>query len=263
MFAFKKTDIRFKQSQRGGIMDLFRTVAATPPAQPPAGAPPANPDPAKLATQQTNQTDANGVVPKEDPNSPTAPLDKHLKVWETGITEPDKPLFENFDPAKLRETLSKADIVNKVVTPDILAKIKAGGDDATSALVQALNAVGTSVLADSTVATKTIVESALEKQQAQFLAKLPGIIKSASSKDALMNDNPLLKHPTVQPIAEALHASFLQKNPNATHAEINAQVMDVMTAFGQVFAPKPAQTAAEKKAKDETDWDALFLGESS
>lgn len=263
--SFKHFDIRFKQSQRGGIMDLFRTVVATPPVVPPNQNQPGtgNTPPNPLDAKQTQQTGPNGLIPNPDPNAPQpSPLDAHKDVWQTTKTEEPKPLFENFDPVKLREALSKSDIVSKVVTPDILAKIKAGGDDAMAALAQAMNSVGTSVLADSTIATKTIVESALKKQQDQFLAQLPGIIRSASAKDALITANPILSHPTVQPIAEALQAQFLQKNPNATQAEINTQVMDVISAMGQVFAPKPKESPSDKNKKEETDWEALFLNSS-
>jgi len=250
-------------------MDVFRTIVAAPiSATPPNPTNPGTqtpPNQTPLDGKTSPQTAPNGLIPGNTKTEPASPLDVHKDVWQTAKTEEVKPLFENFDPAKIRELLSKNDIVGKVVTPDILAKIKAGGDDATSALTQALNALGSSVLADSTIATKTIVESALQKQQERFLAQLPGIIRSASAKDALMTANPILSHPTIQPIAEALQAQFLGKNPNATQAEINTQVMDVISAMGQVFAPKPKtpEKGPGSAKKDETDWDALFLGADS
>ena len=238
------------QSQRGGIMDLFRTPppAAQPPAQSPAPA-------------QSTQTAPNGVVPEQtpaqvDPNVPQAsPLDKHKDVWNTPPTPAEKPIFDGLDPAKVRETLSKQNLVGNIVTPEVAAKIAAGGEGAVQAFSESLNKLGQEVMSSQTLATTSIVEAALAKQAERFKAQLPDIVKRLSATDGLITENPLLNNPVVKPIAEALQDSFARKNPNATASELRTQVMDVLNALGTTFAPKPAETPAAKAAKaGEFDW---------
>ena len=237
------------QSQRGGIMDLFRTP---PPANPPAQSP---------APAQSAQTAPNGVVPEQtpaqvDPNAPQAsPLDKHKDVWNTPPTPADKPIFDGLDPAKVREALSKQNLVGNIVTPEVAAKIAAGGEGAVQAFSESLNKLGQEVMSSQTLATTSIVEAALAKQAERFKAQLPDIVKRLSATDGLITENPLLNNPVVKPIAEALQDSFARKNPNATASELRTQVMDVLNALGTTFAPKPAETPAAKAAKaGEFDW---------
>lgn len=255
---FRLRPITVLQSQRGGIMDIFRTAA---PAQPPA-----QPNP---ATKQTEQTAANGVVPDNaatqqqqvDPNAPPpSPLEKHKDVWNSPAPAAEKPIFDGLDPAKVREAIGKNDLTRGVMTPELSAKIAAGGEGAVQALQEAMNKVGQEVLSSATLSTASIVEAALAKQAQSFKAELPNIVKRLSASEGLITENPILNNPVVKPIAEALQESFQRKNPNATSKELQVQVMDVLSALGATFAPKPAETGNKKSGgAQETDW-GKFLG---
>ena len=257
MNTFRLRPISVFQSQRGGIMDIFRTAA---PAQPPA-----QPDP---GTKQTQQTAPNGTVPDNtvtqkvdtpDPNVQTSPLDKHKDVWNSPAPAADKPIFDGLDPAKVREAIAKNDLTQGILTPELSAKIAAGGEGAVHALQEVMNKVGQESLSRATLSTTSIVEAALAKQAQSFKAELPNIVKRLSAADGLITENPLVNNPVIKPIAEALQESFQRKNPNATAKELQIQVMDVLSAVGEAFAAKPADTTSTKKANGEQDW-GKFLG---
>jgi hypothetical protein len=246
-----------------GIMDVFSGMNpfGGSKQQTPAPAPGA-PNPQNLQTQQTPQTDANGVVPNENNPSQQSPLDKHSDLWKTTNTAPqNKPIFEGLDPEKLREAVSKNDF-SKVLSQDTLAKIKSGGDDAVAGFAEGMNALGQSLFTQQTLATTQIVEKALEQQRQQFEKMIPNLVRRASSADSLATENPAFRHPAVQPLVEALRTQFLTKNPSASAAEINEQIKDVMTGYAQAFAPAPAsdstQGSGRRAAAKESDWSAFL-----
>lgn len=266
--AFKNLNLRnnitIKQSQRGGIMDALFGPKPAPAPQPPK---PGDANPQNLQTQQTQQTDVNGVIPnpanpsqktEEQKQEDVSPLDKHKDVWNAPLPQAEKPIFEGLDPTKLQEALSKANVVGNIMTPELSAKIAAGGEGAVQALTQALNQVGQTVLANNATATAKMIDAALEKQQQRFQAQLPSLVKSLAARDGLVTQNPVLNHPVAKPIAEALQDSFLRKNPNATAGEIQQQVMDVFASLGEAFAAKPTTSTSAKKGADDVDW-GIFL----
>jgi hypothetical protein len=207
-------------------------------------------------THSSAQTDANGLIPKKE----ESPLDKHKGIWDTKDAVPnpfDKPIFDGLDPAKIHEAVSKNDFT-KVLTPELLAKIKGGGDEAASAFAEGLNKVAQSVFANNTVATTQIVEQALAKQQEKFNLILPTLVRKLSANDSLTTENPAFAHPVVQPVVGALQEAFVRKNPNASMAEINAQIRDVMEAMAGVFIKKPPTPTNSKQKSKEMDWEAYL-----
>ncbi len=237
------------------IFSIFKPT--TPPVNPPPGQNPQEVGKPLPGTQSTAQTDNNGVVPAQ--TDPGSPLDKHAKIWETPDTSKDTPpagLFDNVDPNKVMESARKVDF-SKSLTPELLAKIQSGGQEATAALAQSLNSVAQTVYAQSAMATTKIVEQALAKQQEQFNAQLPQLLKSHSTQENLLAANPLLANPAIQPLVGALKEQLIRKNPNATSGEIQSQVMDYFQALGSSFAPKPA-TPKGKQVRAEEDWDKFF-----
>lgn len=249
----------------GSVMErIFGNVPAQ--VAPPSGVnQPGQPLP---QTQQTQQTDPNGLVPKVEPTKEKSPLDGLEKLWETPTIDTSKEpkgLFEGLDHKKVLETAQKNDFAKLALTPEILQAAAKGGQEGVAALVSAMNGMSQQVYAQSAIATTQIVEQALAKQQEKFMAALPGIVKNSTSREAMIGANPMLAHPAVAPIAEALQVTFLKKNPNATSQEISLQVADAISKLGEAFGPKPVKTEAEKKAaavaaKSDFDWDSLLTG---
>jgi hypothetical protein len=257
------------------IMSMFRAQPAQPAAAQPTGPSQVNqPGVALPGTQSSPQTASNGMVPSQDqnlnvgqpnPNTPPAsPLDTFKDVWQTPTnsqTEPNTSMFGAVDQQKMMEAASKVDFA-KAVTPEQLQAIGAGGDGAVAAFAQAMNKVAQTVYAQSAFATTKIVDQALAKQQENFDARLPSMVKKFSVNENLQTDNPLLSNPALTPLVSALSDQLVRKNPNATSAEIQQQVNDYFAALGTTFAPKPVETPASRaaaKAAKQEDWSA-FLG---
>jgi len=258
-------------------MSIFQTLFGTTPATPQNPAPSAptgvaNPGQPLPGTQSSQQTAPNGTVPSQsqvmnpDPNAQTqttaSPLEAFKDVWQTPATDPNaatpQGMFANLDPAKLMQSAKQVDFT-KAVTPEMLAQIQAGGPEAMSAMVQAMNNVAQMGYAQSAIATTKIVEQALAKSKEQYDAQLPTMVKKFSATEATLANNPLLQNPAIRPVYEAVQSQLLLKNPNATTAEIQQQVGDFFSAMGAAFAPPAPQTAQQKAARTEEDW-SKFLG---
>lgn len=251
------------------IMDLFRSgnqtqaAAGTPQNLPPGQKPTSN----MPGTQGTQQTAPNGVVPdmtqvggmNPDTGDSTAvsPLEQFAKIWETDTTaKPDANAspFAGLDPKKLQDVASKINF-QSAVTPEILAKIQAGGAGAVEATLHAMNAMAQNVYAQSAIATTKIVEQGMNHQRTQLTTQLPGMVKGLNLSDSLATTNPILASPAVAPIAEALKTVLLQKNPHATSAEIEQQMTGYFDALAGSLGPKPV-TKTSGTAED--DWSKFF-----
>lgn len=229
------------------VMDFFRP--ATAPVTP---APSGNQTPGTglPSTTQTGKTDANGVVPKDaqgnplpgdkqkDPNDPLAGLDVFKDLW-TPIPDDKKPkapenMFTNLDPGKVMEAAAAVDF-SKKITPEIMAKVVAGGPEAGAEFVKALNTVAQQVYGQSGLATAKIVEAALKQAREQFMSELPALVRSHAVTDGVNTDHPAMANPALAPVVEALKQQMIIKNPTATAAEIKRTLNDYFTAMGAVF----------------------------
>jgi len=244
------------------LLDMFRTPA--PAIQQGQQVPP--------QPQGSPQTAANGVVPPAtgttNPPNPAevkiepAPLDTYKDLWQAPIVDPNKPdpnapIF-NFDPAKIQESASKMDF-SKMMKPETLAKITAGGDGATEAFLQTMNDFGRGMTVQSLQLTTGIVEKALEKQKEQFQAQLPEMFKTFQTRNSLSEANPAFNNPALKPIVESLQAQMQLKHPNASSKEINGLVNGYMEQLGTVFSPKKEETGSNGSGKgQETDWSAFL-----
>lgn len=252
------------------IMSLFRSAPKADPVQLPQGqggpTQVNQPGQALPGTSSSPQTAPNGMVPSgssQDPAPVVSPFDAFKDVWQsptTSAADPQGPMFGAVDPQKLMESAGKVDFA-KAVTPEMLAAVTAGGEGAAAAFAAAMNKVAQTVYAQSALATTKIVDQALTKAQEGYDARLPSMVKKFSVNENLQTSNPQLSNPALAPLVSALSEQLVRKNPNATSAEIQAQVSDYFAAIGTSFAPvapeTPASKAAAQKAKAE-DWSAFF-----
>jgi hypothetical protein len=258
-----------------GIMSMFSNMLGGQPA--PAGAAPAgNTAPANTpgsipATAPNTGATAPGTAPNGvnpgnadgNPKPDATPLDQFTDLWKNEPVDPNAPnsnsIFGDIDPKKFMEAAGKIDFT-KVVTPEQLQKITAGGEDAMASFAQALNAVAQSTYAQSAFASTKIVEQALQKAQAKLMADLPSHIKKQTVSDSLRSENPVFANPAVQPIISALESQLTVKFPNASAPEITQMARQYVEALGTSFAPKPQapESTGRPGTKEETDW-STFL----
>jgi len=245
-------------------MGLFDTIFGKAPEQPAPTqqlqpAPPGNIPTPQVAVDPNNPTapvvPVTPVVPEKIDESPLA---EFKDMWET------KPIVEdpNAPPAPVELTaeavqkiVAKTDF-SKVITPESMAAITAGGEGAAEAFAQAMNQVAQQVMVQSTMVGNKLTEQAVNKAREEFSASLPEMLRKQSSTDHLRSANPLFTNPAVKPVMEAIQSQLLQKHPNATNAEITTMSEKFIMAMGEEFSPKEV---INDNSTEGTDWDK-FMG---
>lgn len=205
---------------------------------------------------ETTGTAANGAIPPEG----GAPLDKYTQLWETdpNVTKPNPSDATVFGEVKGEDLLAAANGIDftKAITPDILEKIKAGGDAGVQATLEAINKVTQLNYAQSAHTTTKLIEQAISKARDQFTASLPEHIR-AQSTDALIRENSALSHPAAAPLVNGLVQQLRTKYPNASPAELTKQAEDYFLEFSRTLTSnQPTATTTNKK--DSMDWEAFF-----
>lgn len=234
--------------------------------------------------QVQNQPAIPGNIPQQNnmpasANNPTVPassvenmqtpaekkpvgLDQYNDMW-TPPKEGEGPKVHESPFAKVTQEGVKSHAASKdfssVVTPDMLAKISAGGDEAVAAMLQAMNSVGQASYAESTTATMSLIDTALAKQREQFVEAIPGMLKQQNLSDTLRTTNPIFNHPAATPLLEMFQKQIAVKFPNATVAEQVKMAQDFVIDFANAANP-PKQTDSQKKEAElnKTDWSDFF-----
>ena len=202
----------------------------------------------------------NGIVPTGASEAPErTPLDTFSEIWKTdpNAKDPNAPFSFNVDPNKLMEAAGKIDFA-KVVGPETLAKIAAGGTDAAAAFADALNKVTQQSFAQSALASSKMVEQAVAQTRSQMESQIPGMIKKQSLSDSLRDDNPAFNHPAASPVIAALETSLQTKYPNATVTELRDMAKNYFVALGDAFVPKTPTAAEINKSNKEVNWEQFL-----
>jgi hypothetical protein len=214
-------------------------------------------NPAPTPPQQSAQTAPNGTVPAGGNEPPVkSPEDKFEKLWETTPTDPNVAqggVGENpLTPEKMLEAAGKIDF-KRVLDPESLRKIAAGGDEAVAAMAELLNKTAQTVYGQSTVVAQKLIETQVQKARDEFTSQLPSLVKKQTMQESLLAENPAFKKPSVAPVVTAIQNQLAAKYPNATAAELNQLAKEYLKAAAEDFNPTPKQepTAAERGV----DWD--------
>lgn len=248
-----------------GLFDNFKLPQSTPSAP---SVPVASPAPVTASAAQnptvpsaSNTPVANVTNPDGSPNhaASASPLAQFSELWKNDPNAvPTKPFAVNSDPAKVLEAARNVDFT-KALTPELNQRIQAGGVDAQSAMVEAMNNVAQLTFAQSTHASAKIVEQALIQQQEAFEARLPDIIKRHAVSDSLRDTNPLMTNPAMAPMVDALQQQFTRKYPTATASEIKAHVNEYLNGAADLITGQRPQPTVKQGRKTE-DW-SIFMGE--
>lgn len=232
---------------------MFKPAATPAPAAAPAalGQPGNIPDPATLqgAVAPNATTPAAGSATPTETDNPLAPF---AELWKNEPKSPNDAAPEpdfNLTQEAVHGIVSKTDF-SKVVSPEHMAAMVAGGEGAQAAFAAALNQVAQHTMVQSTLVNNKLAQKQIEAAIKAQLVKMPSTLRQQSSADHLNSNNPLFSNPAVKPVIEATHAQLLQKFPNATNAEITKMTHDYVLALGSSFAP-PAPVTTEP---GDTDW---------
>lgn len=246
-----------------GIFDIFtnNTPEAAPQQAAPQVAPVATPgnipDAATTSAPQAPATAANGVVPEQVPPAQAVP-DSHLaefnSLWETKPTDPNQPSNTPtpLDAAAVQQAVAKTNF-SQSITPDTLAAVAAGGEEAQQAFANAMNQVAQQVMVQSTMVNNKLTEKAIADALASQQTSMQEQVRQQAAADHLKTSNPLFSNPAVKPVIEATQAQLLQKFPNATAQELTDMTQNYITAMGAAFAPPT--TVNDNAGPAQTDWD--------
>jgi hypothetical protein len=247
-------------------------AAATAPAPTPAAAPTTAPTPGNLPTTESTPTlvtptvDANGTIPASavggDSTDPVVtppsndPLAGLTGLWDTdpNAAKAEVPAAA-LDPAELREVIAKGNFAGNV-NPEIMQKIEAGGPEAVTATMEAMNAVAQNVMLQATLASNKMIEQSVTAALAKQTSSLPDLIKKHTLSENLVDNNPMLSDPRIAPIAEMLQAQLQLKNPTATSQQLTEMTSKALTAMGQHFTGNTSPTNSPANTpQNEINWD--------
>lgn len=258
------------------LQKLFGTMGNNQPAQAPqqpmSAAQVINPaipqnqspvQPGNLPVQNGNPASStNPTVPASSVAATTQPetkapegLDKFTDMWN--LTEAEKPQapvspFAGVTTEAIQQVAGKTDF-SKVVTPEMMTAISAGGEQAAAAMLQALNSVAQQTYATSAEASMKLIDTALAKQREAFQAELPSLIKQQTVTENLRNSNPIFSHPAAQPMLQTLQQQLQLKNPTASAEQIKQKAEEYLVSFATAATPQKA-TQQSQAAKGEMDW---------
>lgn len=251
-------------------MDMFKSILTPNTAKPNTATPVGNIQESTAAALQstaTAGTAVNGVVPAStDVTEPKSPLDQFTDMWKTDDTNSNQaqPLF-NIDQAALLKTAQTQDFT-KLIKPEQLQAVLAGGEGAANALLSVLNTVAQDNYARSAFATTKLIEGALGKNNKTLNDSLPNLIKQHNVSNGLREENPAFSHPAVQPMIQALESQMIVKFPDATAAELRKMATDYIGALpGIITQPTNTNSATGNgktkgmfNAAPETDWSSFL-----
>jgi len=211
-----------------------------------------NPTAPAATVNATANTPNNG-----DQSQAPQGLDAFKDMWS--LTDAEKPkahesAFAGVTPEAIQKVAGNTDF-SKVVTPELMAKISAGGEEAAAAMLTALNLVGQQSYATSAEAAMKLAEAAAKKERDNLLADLPNLIKQQTVSNNLRTKNPIFEHPAAAPMLQSLQQQLQLKNPTATPEQIQAKAEEFLVSFASAANPqKPQQQATANKGTDFSDW---------
>jgi hypothetical protein len=228
--------------------------------------PPVNQTPAaqnaqnqQTLTHQSQQTDANGLIPAGGNQAPPSPLDAHKTLWDATPINPDAPQPVKMPtPQEIMAATSKVDF-KQIMKPELMAKIAKGGPEAEAALAEMLNQTSQATYGQSVIAAQGLVAKAVEQATTQFQSSMPTLLKKQTVTERLFKDNPTYNHPALSPVVTAYAAQFQEKFPKASSDDLYKMVNDALKASANALNPPVIETPP---GQDNEDW-SLYLGEES
>jgi hypothetical protein len=257
-----------------GVADLFKNFAnvvvgnspqnpalpglpnGTPnPANPPASvvANPGVPNPGNEPNPKPGDSPQLSSGPNANAASGATPLDQFKEIWQTpeNAVDPNAPITFTADPAKLLAASKNLDF-KQFITPEVTARIAAGGEDAVKAMAEAMNMVAQGTYAQSASATTKIVEKAIQSAQEKFLAQIPSLVRNGTVSESLRTENAKFNHPAVAPVIKNLEKQMAIKFPNSSASDLTKMAQDYFTALASEFTPPPQKdpNARDDKSQD-------------
>jgi hypothetical protein len=243
------------------MFNLFNTAKPAEPAATPAA--PAGTSKIADATPsvkpvETDGTAPNGVVP-DNVKTPESPLDNFKDLWQNDPNA--KPATSEYAPSqldtnKLQEMMSNVDF-SSAITPESLAAIQAGGEEASKAFAASLNSVAQQTLMQSIMVANKITQAEVQKAVEATKSSIPSMVKNQTLTENLNKANPILNNPAVAPMIDMMKSQLATKYPTASAEELTNKAQEFVLEMGKAFTPTTEQTPSSDIA-NETDWEKFL-----
>jgi hypothetical protein len=216
---------------------------------------------ANLAAVSNSATAPNGTVPANTnlskDGSTQSSIDDFATLWQTDTTKADasgQPLF-NVSQEKLLET-ARLQSFKEAASPEQLAAIAAGGEQAVAAMMQLMEGVTQRGYAQSVYATTKLIEGALNKSNFAKSDDLESRLRDVQLKQSLRESNPVFSNPAYAPLLKTAQQQFQVKYPDATAAELKAMAERYLTSMANELSPNK-QTSSKTKQRQDDDWSSF------
>lgn len=239
----------------------------------PAPAAPAAEPVKQTGPGQTPNNQPTGTGDATVPGSPSAqspaakkqsdsPLAEYAELWKNDgkVETPDIAEQLAMDPTKAQETISKADFTS-AIPAELRARIQAGGEDASTAMLEAINTVSQQVMLKSLLAANELSTRGAKAVLSHQEKTLPGQFRNFTVNQQLSTENPMLSDPAVAPMVDMVKTGLQAKFPDATSAEIAAMTTDYFKTFATSFVPSaPASQPgrAPVNSGQDTNWEEYW-----
>ena len=225
-------------------MSILNTLFGQQPQQAPQQQQAPAPQPQQQQAPQPAQD--NNTVPNAT-NSPThnegeSPLANYADLWDNFGKPNEEGNLLNFDKDKLGDLAGQMNFAS-TIKPEQFQAVAQGGEEATKALSDILNAVARQSYLNSTETTTHLLNSALKNSKDDIFSKLPDHVKKLDVSANLSKQNPMLNNPAVKPILTALESQLSAKYPNASAEEITQHAQTYLTELSGVFNPASKEQA--------------------
>lgn len=211
----------------------------------------------QLSTGQPTQPVAPKVEPTPDP------LNSHLEdmaaVWKTATTADGKPIAPQADPlAQPLFNFKKDDVIasskkldfTASVNPELATKALAG--DA-AALQQYVNETVQTAFAAMTLNAGSLMNEGFVAHGRAFDQALPTRLRNHEVSNRV-SDDPVLSHPAVAPMIQAMKAMIAAQQPNLRPDQVQAAAENYVKGIGSAVNMQDTKTVETKKQAEAPDW---------
>jgi hypothetical protein len=191
------------------------------------------------AQQNNTIPNSNTTVPNNGMENNQSPLAEYGDIWQTKSNENNSKDFA-INQEKLTEMASKMNFMGGV-TPEQLAAVGNGGDEAVNAITEILNKVGQTSFARALEASSHLTNTALRTSNDSLQTELPKLVRNVSVSNNLRAENPMFNDPAVAPLLGAVEQQLANKYPDATAEEVTAHARKYLEQVAGVFNPNLAK----------------------
>lgn len=191
------------------------------------------------------------------------PLNAHLAdlstVWNTAKTADGKPVAPQADPLsqplfsfKQEDVLASAKKLDftSQVNPELAAKAL-GGD--AGALQEYVNGAIQTAFAAMTLNTGNLLNDGFQRHGKAFDAALPTRLRNHEVANRI-SDDPVLSHPAVVPIINAMKATIASQQPHMRPDQIQAAAENYVKGLGTAINLQETKTVTKKEEAGQVDW---------